>query len=783
MAHIITEKRRLSSVFWMMLMTVSLQLYAQDTFKIKGRILEKTEQGTVPLYSASVALLNTDSILVTGTVSDDKGKFQLDNVSVGNYFVKLSFIGYETVNIPLTGFNKNLDLGDIELLPDAAMLSEVTVTGSSIARKVDRMLVFPSKEAVKHSYDPYDLIANMQIPNLFVNRTDKKMEAVGGGVQIRINGVKATQEEFLAIPAKDITRVEVIDNPGIKYGEGNIGTVVDIIVKRNSTGGLANIGTSFCPFNLFMNSNASLKLNHKKSQWGFYYQDFLRDSKKTWTDIDERFNLGNTTLHRIQKGQYSRNKVGLYNFSLTYNLFMPDNYTLNVAFRNELQNVPYGGTNAELYSERHSEPTFLNITNDRKSYAPSLDVYFKKQFKNNQEIQVNAVGTLIDATSNRRYNEHTSENNLADIGTKVESDKKSIFGEAIYNKSSNNLVFSAGVRHIQAYAHNKYLTNNVLTPSSMNQANSSAFVDMQGKIKGLGYMLSLGGTRSYFKEGNEGLDYTLFTPTLRVNFVPHKNAWMQYLVGINSKTPSLSSLTNVEQMVDTIQIQRGNPNLRSYRVYNTYWTYSYNRNILSAYLLVQYQYYDNPIMEEFFAENNKLIRTEANQRYYQYGQVYTALSLRNIKWGNWSWNAQINMQFSRHWSKGERYNHTRNFFMIGGNTSLNYKNFGFYAEYRSGGGQLYGETITKYENLFSTGINYTHKNLRVSASILYPFGEYKNGSERISKIAPQTLWNFNRDVERQLSISIRYRFGFGKEFKERNRQAGYTDKDTGVMKY
>ena len=121
--------------------------------------------------------------------------------------------------------------------------------------------------------------------------------------------------------------------------------------------------------------------------------------------------------------------------------------------------------------------------------------------------------------------------------------------------------------------------------------------------------------------------------------------------------------------------------------------------------------------------------------------------------------------------------------MIGGNTSLNYKNFGFYAEYRSGGGQLYGETIIKYENLFSTGINYTHKNLRVSASILYPFGEYKNGSERISKIAPQTLWNFNRDVEQQLSISIRYRFGFGKEFKERNRQAGYTDKDTGVLKY
>lgn len=120
---------------------------------------------------------------------------------------------------------------------------------------------------------------------------------------------------------------------------------------------------------------------------GILLSGFSQRLQKTWTDIDERFNLGNTTLHRIQKGQYSRNKVGLYNFSLTYNLFMPDNYTLNVAFRNELQNVPYGGTNAELYSERHSEPTFLNITNDRKSYAPSLDVYFKSNLKTTKKFK------------------------------------------------------------------------------------------------------------------------------------------------------------------------------------------------------------------------------------------------------------------------------------------------------------------------------------------------------------------------------------------------------------
>ena len=79
------------------------------------------------------------------------------------------------------------------------------------------------------------------------------------------------------------------------------------------------------------------------------------------------------------------------------------------------------------------------------------------------------------------------------------------------------------------------------------------------------------------------------------------------------------------------------------------------------------------------------------------------------------------------------------------------------------------------------GLTYTHKNLYIYGGINFPFWKYRNGSERVSKIAPVTLWNYIKDAERQVNFTLRYRFEFGKAFKERNRNAGYSDKDSGIM--
>ena len=56
------------------------------------------------LSYASVSLFKMrDSSLVNGIISDEKGRFELKEVPYGNYYLSISFIGFEKKVIELTG--------------------------------------------------------------------------------------------------------------------------------------------------------------------------------------------------------------------------------------------------------------------------------------------------------------------------------------------------------------------------------------------------------------------------------------------------------------------------------------------------------------------------------------------------------------------------------------------------------------------------------------------------------------------------------------------------------
>lgn len=757
---------------------------AQTVSHISGTVVEYKGDAALPVPSATVSLWRADSTLVNNTASDLKGKFQLKDVAEGDYFLKVSCIGYTPAYVALKGLKDKLDMGIVELVPEATALDEVAVEANSIVRKIDRMVVYPSADAVRHSYDPYDLIANLMIPRLHVNQFNKALETDGGSVQIRINGVKATQAEYLAIPAEDIKRIEVVDNPGMRYGDTGVGMVVDLIVKRREIGGTVYAKIMSCPYQLYLDPTFSLKLNHKKSQWGVYYSSTFRDAKKSYSDTDESFYLGDRVIHRIKEGLYAPYRNAWHNIDLTYNLYDVDNYTLNVAFRNSLYNVPYGDSRSRMYDAGNPDYIISHTQSDSHSYTPSLDIYFQKKMKNGQDVQVNVVGTLINSDSHRLYREYREDGgeDISNILTDVDTDKKSIWGEAIYGKSFDKVKLDGGIRHNYAYTDNVY-TGDSPARSSMYQMNSSVFVDLIGSVKGVNYMVSLGGTRSYFKEGNVKHTYYTFTPVLRLNGTPHKNGWMQYRFSIEPNIPSLSSLTDVEQWVDTIQIQRGNPNLRTYRSYKQKIEYTYSHKYFVWYTNMRYEYYDKPIMEEFLVENNKLVRTERNQRNLQDFGFYSTLSSRKLKWGDWALNLLVYGGAGVMWSKGYTYYHRCTNRLIGTYNTLYYKRFGLSFDYRVGGGALWGETFRHPENRCYITLRYQKGNLFAQLGVTYPFVKYKSGSERISKVAPSEQWNYDKNAQNRFNFYISYRFDFGKKFKERNRNARYKDSDTGVLKY
>ena len=222
-----------------LLLTVLSVLSTQaQHLTIKGRVTDTSQEAII---AANVSLWTTDSTLVTGVTSDTQGKFALNKIKAGNYRLAITFIGYQS-EVILLKLNNNLDLGDVQLQEDAVSLGEVTVSASNVLQRVDRQIILPTESQLKRSFGAYDLLNNLGIARLQVDKFTNSMSISGGGaVQTRINGIKVTDKEIAAVRAKDVLRVEFIEDPGKQYGDDELGAVVNIILRRRETGGCGEL--------------------------------------------------------------------------------------------------------------------------------------------------------------------------------------------------------------------------------------------------------------------------------------------------------------------------------------------------------------------------------------------------------------------------------------------------------------------------------------------------------------------------------------------------------------
>lgn len=122
-----------------------------------------------------------------------------------------------------------------ELTRKSQQLNEIVVRASRIIKASDgHITALPNKEEKRHSFGGIDLLANMMIPGVSVDRSSGKVSAVFGDVSLYINGIKATLPEVKALNARDVIRVEYYDTPtGVYIGEN---AVVNYVVREYTTG-------------------------------------------------------------------------------------------------------------------------------------------------------------------------------------------------------------------------------------------------------------------------------------------------------------------------------------------------------------------------------------------------------------------------------------------------------------------------------------------------------------------------------------------------------------------
>ena len=105
---------------------------AQTNVTISGMVKDKNSKTYLP-YVNVVLISEKDSSFVSGTITNEEGRFSVSNIESGNYLLEISFIGYKTTQLSLFvgNLSKYLDIKTIELEEKSIELQEVLVVGKT----------------------------------------------------------------------------------------------------------------------------------------------------------------------------------------------------------------------------------------------------------------------------------------------------------------------------------------------------------------------------------------------------------------------------------------------------------------------------------------------------------------------------------------------------------------------------------------------------------------------------------------------------------------------------
>jgi len=506
-----------------------------------------------------------------------------------------------------------------------------------------------------------------------------------------------------------------------------------------------------------------------------------RDFYKIYRNNEESFLFEDgSTLQRKEDGEHSRARMNWQHLNATYSFNQPDKMLFNATVRYYNNNQPHFDYKGNLYNIQDPADRVYMIDNSAEEWhRPALDLYYQQSLPNDQTIVINAVGTYNYANSERFYQESREDVLLTDINNLVTGKKYSIIGEGIYEKKLGSNRLSGGIRYTHSFSDNEYRNGyNYIT--KMDQSETFLYAEFTGKAKKLDYTLGVGMTRSWFGQENvDGYQYYTFNPRLVLQYNIMQGSSIRLNANISNSAPSLSNLSAVEQVIDSLQIQRGDPNLNPYLRYRTELTYELQKGMFYGNLWGTYEYQPKAIMDEKFLENGKIIQTWDNQKDWQ-----RLASRLTVRVGPWKEVLQVSLTggVNHYMSHGNSYSYTYTNWFSNISMSATYKKFMLAMGMETNWNWFYGETMSGGENIHYAMLRYSHKNLAFTVGAFNPFvNNYKMETENWSKYASYKRALHTDEISRMLLLQFSYNFSFGRTFKGGSKRISNSDDDSGVM--
>ena len=777
--------------FYPMQMTVGDSLITVECIrkserKLIGRLIDNHN---LPVEFANIQLLNPkDSSFLCGGVSNANGDFVIP-CQQKQALMKVSFVGYKTICklVPIAR------IGNVKMQANSYLLKGVTVEAAKVVEKVDRQIIFPTKEQVKTASNGYDLLDNLSLPTIIVNRAERKVLSLkGGDVQIRINDVKASMQDVLALQPDEVTKVEFINVPGLKYGDSNLDAVINYQVRRRYAGYVAGVSTMQGTKAGFNNSDGYFKYNVKKSEFSINYSFSYRSvEERSYESLGTYHLPTGETLHRNYLGYDSPFLYTINNVQLGYNLSEPDKYTLNVRLNFYNHNSPVRGMN-QLYQESGKANQYLQNNRKILEQIPSLDIYYSLNMPHDQNLALNLVGTYIGTDYQYRMREYTFNKSpdesvknapLTDYSYDATGRKRSLIGEGTYSKNWKQMALSVGGQYNISHTDNIYVGSSN-ADTELKYSNLYLFTQLQGQQKWFSYQVGVGATRSSIHQGENGYSKWLFRPQVTLQAKASDRLSFKWSSKITSDIPNLSDLSELRQYSNSFEARDGNSGLKPFTGYNNTLSASWNIPLMSVYLEGNWTYYDKPIATSILPEKREdgsylFVSKPENQKSHDYKHLLLTPEVHLIK-DHLDLNLMCEYQNVK--TKGLDYSHEFNYFSYGaeirymtGNWNIGY---GAYKVEKS----FWGEKTNGGEPTSNLAVTYSYKNWQfgvLGLFVFYPHGcVYKD--ELFNKYVQQKNKVRLADQGNMLVFTASFNFSHGRRYHTGSRKLNNSDRDNGI---
>ena len=777
--------------FYPMQMTVGDSLITVECMrkserKLIGRLIDNHN---LPVEFANIQLLNPkDSSFLCGGVSNANGDFVIP-CQQKQALMKVSFVGYKTICklVPIAR------IGNVRMQANSYLLKGVTVEAARVVEKVDRQIIFPTKEQVKTASNGYDLLDNLSLPTIIVNRAERKVLSLkGGDVQIRINDVKASMQDVLALQPDEVTKVEFINVPGLKYGDSNLDAVINYQVRRRYAGYVSGVSTMQGTKAGFNNSDGYFKYNVKKSEFSINYSFSYRSvEERSYESLGTYHLPTGETLHRNYLGYDSPFLYTTNNVQLGYNLSEPDKYTLNVRLNFYNHNSPVRGMN-QLYQESGKANQYLQNNRKMLEQIPSLDIYYSLNMPHDQNLALNLVGTYIGTDYQYRMREYTFNKSpdesvknapLTDYSYDATGRKRSLIGEGTYSKNWKQMALSVGGQYNISHTDNIYVGSSN-ADTELKYSNLYLFTQLQGQQKWFSYQVGVGATRSSIHQGENGYSKWLFRPQVTLQAKASDRLSFKWSSKITSDIPSLSDLSELRQYSNSFEARDGNSGLKPFTGYNNTLSASWNIPLMSVYLEGNWTYYDKPIATSILPEKREdgsylFVSKPKNQKSHNYKHLLLTPEVHLIK-DHLDLNLMCEYQNVK--TKGLDYSHEFNYFSYGaeirymtGNWNIGY---GAYKVEKS----FWGEKTNGGEPTSNLAVTYSYKNWQfgvLGLFVFYPHGcVYKD--ELFNKYVQQKNKVRLADQGNMLVFAASFNFSHGRRYHTGSRKLNNSDRDNGI---